>query len=159
MKKGSSPARSCSSVFLLFAIFLCAALTLSCASTGGEVKKEVRWQANELCKGIKAYAHGYTQFHKVVIEMEMGNPEKAEKHLEKALKHFDKAIVHFQNAEGTREEAELNQRIAKALAKGNEELRKADDCFDKGEQGKAGIHCGAAVRDFAEAMEMMEPTE
>ena len=118
--------------------------------------KEARWQANQLCKGIKAYAKGYTQFHKVMIEMEIGNPDNAAKHLRKALEQFDKAIVHFQNAQGTKEEAELNKRIAKAISRGNEELRKADEYFADGDQVKAGIHCGAAVRDFQEAMEMME---
>jgi len=141
---------------LLFVAPLCAVLAVSCASTGGDVKKEVRWQADELCKGVKAYARGYTQMHKVVMEMEMANPEKAARHLKKSIEAFDEAIVHFQNAEGTQEEAEQNKRIAGKLAQGNAELRKADACFDKGDQSKAGIYCAAAVRDFMDAMDMME---
>jgi len=156
MKTKRSLAGSRSLFFLFFAVPLMTALTVSCATTGGAVKDEMDWQASELCKGVKAYARGYTQFHKVVIEMEMGNPDQAAKHLKKSIDDFDKAVLHFQNAEGTKEEAEAVQRISEKIAKGNAELRKADACFDKGDQGKAGIHCGAAVRDFMDAVDMMD---
>ncbi len=134
------------------------ALMVSCASTSPDVK-ETRWQANELCKGIKAYAHGYTQYHQALLKAEMDEPEQARKHLQRARKDFLKSIDSFTRAEGTREEVERNERIARELTKGNLELEKADASFEKGDQGKAGVHCGRAMNHFLSAVELMDPPQ
>ena len=155
MKVKNGSKRGIPKAYLLFLLLGCAAMLVSCASTSPDVK-EARWQENELYKGVRAYAHGYTQYHQALLNAEMDEPEKARRHLDRARKDFLKAIGHFQRAEGTREEAEQNRRIAKELSKGNEELDKADAAFEKGDQGKAGIHCGRAMNHFLAAMELMD---
>jgi len=84
--------------WMIFLFLGCVVLMVSCASTGSEVKDEARWQANQVCKGMKAYAHGYTQYHQALLKAEMGEPEKAQRHLQRAQNDFLKAIEHFQKA-------------------------------------------------------------
>lgn len=140
---------------MLWAVLLCAGLAAACAGKAQDVK-DAEWQAGQLCKGFKEYVHGYAYLDKMIVEMaENGSPEKALRYLNKAERHFCLALEHFQNAEGTREEAQRNRRIADLLGKGNRELRKADECLAKGDEGTAGVHGGFAMRHFKDAMDLM----
>jgi len=156
MRSGMRWAGRGSGVWVVLAVVVCAGLVVSCAAKGQDVK-DAEWQAGELCKGFKAYVHGYGQLHKMLHWMEQGQTERAVLHLNRAEQHFARAMEHFQNAEGTKEEAALNRQIAGLIDKGNVELGKAAECLAKGDEGKAGVHCGVAMRHFQEAMNALEP--
>jgi transcriptional regulator with GAF, ATPase, and Fis domain len=86
--------------------------------------RDIHWQADQMCQGIKQMANGYSKMIKAEEEIENNRVATAQIHIEKAENYFSKAVAYFAKAELIGDDKvieELDNGI-KALKNSNREL-------------------------------------
>lgn len=140
---------------LCFAVLIgWAALQAGCSAPGEDVR-EVRWQANELCRGLHQLAHGYKEAARAEEALENGQDDKAHRHFEKAEAHYLTAVDHFNKAQLSPEQAKTYDQVVSMLEKGTAQLDHAQIAIQAGNADKAEEHFDQAVEHFNQAIELV----
>jgi hypothetical protein len=96
-------------------------------------------------------AKGFRQFQKADNELAKSNYGSAVKHFDKGLNCFVLAEDHLGKAED-----DAYSKAGKEVDKGNKELKKSMDEYDKGNVDSAGRHYASAINSYDEALNLID---
>jgi Tfp pilus assembly protein PilF len=130
----------------LFALIFAMMTSVAFAVDTGSIAAD--YQLNRVSANM---AHGYSQVQKAVKELSRDDTRSATKHFNKALKYFTTAEDHAAKAV-----SDVYQKAGKELDKGNKELQKCIDAYDKGNIDNADKHYANAISHFDTALDMID---